>query len=59
VLCDGPCRRAYHEKCCIPAFCAVDLEEDADWLCPACVAKVHNLSALKDQPDRLLSILLG
>lgn len=39
VLCDGPCRRAFHEQCCVPPFNAADLDEEADWLCPACSAK--------------------
>lgn len=40
MLCDGPCRRAFHEKCCTPNLVSAELDEEADWLCPACYAKV-------------------
>ena len=41
MLCDGPCGRAYHEKCTVPNFVAEELNEDADWLCPACQTKAR------------------
>lgn len=40
ILCDGNCRRAYHEKCLDPPLIASALPEDEGWLCPACDAKV-------------------
>ncbi len=40
ILCDGSCRRAYHEKCLDPPLVAAALPEDEGWLCPACDAKV-------------------
>ena len=40
ILCDGNCRRAYHEKCLEPPLDAASLPEDEGWLCPACDAKV-------------------
>ena len=40
ILCDGNCRRAYHEKCLEPSLDASALPEDEGWLCPACDAKV-------------------
>ncbi len=40
ILCDGACRRAYHERCLDPPLDAAALPEDEGWLCPACDAKV-------------------
>lgn len=42
MLCDGPCNRAFHEQCCTPRFVAAELDEEADWLCPACFTKVRS-----------------
>ena len=39
ILCDGNCRRAYHEKCLEPPQDITSLPEDEGWLCPACDAK--------------------
>ena len=44
ILCDGNCRRAYHEKCLEPPLDAAGLPEDEGWLCPACDAKVTHAS---------------
>jgi PHD-finger len=43
ILCDGPCNRAYHEKCLDPPLNTAELPEDAPWLCPACSTKVSQL----------------
>lgn len=43
VLCDGPCQRAYHQRC-LPE--PLDLEqfgEDEGWYCPACDCKYEIL----------------
>jgi hypothetical protein len=45
ILCDGPCNRAYHERCLHPPLVAADLPEDEGWLCPACDVKVSSLAA--------------
>ena len=41
ILCDGACRRAYHERCLDPPLDAAALPEDEGWLCPGCDAKVR------------------
>ena len=41
LLCDGCCKRAFHERCCNPPVRIADLEEDEGWLCPACDCKVR------------------
>lgn len=41
VLCDGPCNRAYHCNCLVPALDINLLNEDEGWLCPACDHKVR------------------
>jgi hypothetical protein len=47
ILCDGDCRRAYHERCLDPPIDASALPEDEGWLCPACDAKVgHHTSCV-------------
>ena len=43
ILCDGPCNRAYHEKCLDPPQNTAELPEDAPWLCPACSTKVPHV----------------
>ena len=40
-MCDGCCKRAFHERCCNPPVRIADLEEDEGWLCPACDCKVR------------------
>ena len=39
-MCDGCCKRAFHERCCNPPVRIADLEEDEGWLCPACDCRV-------------------
>ena len=55
VLCDGPCGRAYHAQCTVPAFLPEELSEEADWLCPSCQTKAR---ALNPKPCPCLLLLL-
>lgn len=52
ILCDGPCGRAYHEKCLDPPIVAAELDPEKPWLCHACDAKVQISTTLCRQAVR-------
>jgi len=49
ILCDGPCSRAYHERCLDPPIRAAELPEEEGWLCPACDAKARAAAHARGQ----------
>eukprot|EP00873_Tetraselmis_striata_P027195 jgi/Tetstr1/447459/TSEL_003717.t1 len=50
ILCDGECRRAYHQLCVQPPIDLSALEDDTEpWLCPACHAKDHALAFINEE----------
>ncbi|CAD7704772.1 unnamed protein product [Ostreobium quekettii] len=55
VLCDGPCRRAYHQLCLVPPITMEDLERDT-WLCPACDCKNEILAMLNEHFETSYSL---
>jgi len=49
ILCDGNCRRAYHQKCVMPPIDLDAIAEDEPWLCPACDAKDDATEFINDE----------
>eukprot|EP00191_Tetraselmis_sp_GSL018_P019050 CAMPEP_0177588674 /NCGR_PEP_ID=MMETSP0419_2-20121207/6356_1 /TAXON_ID=582737 /ORGANISM="Tetraselmis sp., Strain GSL018" /LENGTH=376 /DNA_ID=CAMNT_0019078897 /DNA_START=287 /DNA_END=1418 /DNA_ORIENTATION=- len=47
ILCDGPCNRAYHQRCVKPEVDETALKEES-WLCPACSAKDEAVALIND-----------
>ena len=52
LLCDGDCRRAFHQACCDPPVTAGQMpEEDEQWLCHQCACKRDCLDFIVEEFD--------
>ena len=53
LMCDGPCKRAYHMKCLTPAVkpTDIDLDPDSDWYCWQCDAVLDCIDLLNERVE--------
>ncbi|KAI5003863.1 hypothetical protein ZWY2020_031106 [Hordeum vulgare] len=55
ILCDGACKRGFHQNCLNPPLATKDIPEE-EWICPGCACKIQCIKVVNELQGTALSI---